>query len=170
MVAELASFLTSTPEQRLEQAEGEVRGYCGWHIAPEKQTTMVLDGPGSATLLLDTLHVTTVEAVRVDGVSLATDAYRWSTAGVITRLDGRAWLGRVEVDLTHGHSRVPPEVTGIVQAVAQRAVNNPGSNPRRQAGPFTDTNSQAGSNQAPPLALLDSEKATLSRYRIPRSR
>jgi hypothetical protein len=71
----------------------------------------------------------------------------------------------VVVELEHGFTSPPPTVQGIVQAVAQRAVNNPGSAPRTQVGPFADTASQTGFNEAPALALLKSEKDTLRRFR-----
>lgn len=166
MPAELATSLTSTDAERLEQAEGLVRSFCRWHIAPSRAATVTLRGTGSATLALPSLHVTDIESVTQDGTLLAEDDdYTWSTAGVLTSTS--TWgTDEVVVVFTHGHADVPPEVAAIVQAVAQRAVDNPGSKPRAQDGPFSDTFSQSGFNQAPALHLLDGEKAALSHYRI----
>lgn len=167
MVAELAATLTATDDERLEQAEGLVRSFCGWHIAASRTETITVRGRGRPTLLLPSLYVTAVTAVTDDGTLLVHDEdYTWSEAGVITHA---ASFGTefVEVTFTHGYDVPPPEVTGIVQAIAQRAVDNPGSRPRVQDGPFSDTFSQSGFNQAPALGLLDSEKETLRRYRIP---
>lgn len=167
MPAELAVTLTATEDERLEQAEALVRGFCGWHIAASRTETIQIRGTGRATLLLPSLYVTAVASVTDDGTLLVHDEdYTWSEAGVITRA---AAFGTelVSVTFTHGYAVPPPEVTGIVQAVAQRAIDNPGSRPRVGDGPFSDTFSQAGFNQAPALGLLDSEKETLRRYRIP---
>lgn len=168
MPAELATTLTSTEAQRLEQAEALVRGFCGWHIAPSRTVTAAqIRGTGTPTLLLPSLFVTAVSSVSDDGTALTVeDDYTWSPAGVLTRLG--YWSTKlITITYTHGYDTVPAEVTGVVQGVAQRAVQNPGSLVRTQDGPFADTYSQTGFNQSLPLALLDAEKDILRRYRIP---
>jgi hypothetical protein len=166
--AELAVTLAATEDERLEQAEALVRSYCGWHIAPSRVDAVeTLRGYGAQPLLLASLNVTAVASVVDDGTTLAlTDDYTWQPNGVILRA-GWWGTGDVVVTYTHGYDDPPPEVTAVVQAVAQRAVDNPGSRPRDQIGPFAPTYSQTGSNQAPALALLDAEKAVLDPYRIP---
>lgn len=167
MAAELATTLTATEEDRLEQAEALVRSYCGWHIAPSKSESLTLVGSGSAVLLLPSLFVTEVTSVVDDGTAVDADSFYCSPAGVLSKWSGVWGTRLVVVDVVHGYATVPPEVSGVVQAVAQRAVDNPGSRPREQVGPFADTYSQMGFNQAPALALLDAEKAALARYRLP---
>lgn len=167
MPAELATTLTATETQRLEQAEALVRAFCGWHIAPSRTVTVSVRGRGRATLLLPSLYVTAVTSVTDDGTLLVDDEdYTWSAAGIITHASAFG-AELVDVAFTHGYAAPPAEVTAIVQAVAQRAVDNPGSLTRRQVGPYSDTYSTTGTNQVPTLALLDSEKETLRRYRIP---
>ena len=168
MTAELATNLATTEGDRLEQAEALVRAYCGWHIAPSRTETVTLAGNNGRTLMLPSMHVTAVNSITSDAdTPLTADDYDWSAAGVLTART-YAWTGRsITVSITHGYTEPPAEVTGIVQAIAQRAVDNPGSRPREQAGPFADAYSQVGANQAPTLALLDSERAALRRYRIP---
>ena len=167
MPAELATTLAPTEADRLLQAEAVVRGYCKWHIAPERTEDMTLEVRGLSALVLNSLHVTEITAVTDDGETVAADDYYWSEAGVLTHRCG-VWSGRkVVVSLTHGYAEVPPEVTAIVQSVAQRAVNNPASLVRTQDGPFSETYSQAGFNVSLPIALLDAEKAILDRYRLP---
>lgn len=168
MSAELASTLTATEADRLEQAEGVVRGFCGWHIAPSRTETVLLRSRSGNTLLLPSLHVTAVSTVQDDSTALVVeDDYTWSPAGVLTRLGYWGDNTIVAVGMTHGYEEVPPEVTGVVQAIAQRAVSNPGSAIRSQAGPFSEAYSQTGANQSIPLTLLDAEKDILRRYRIP---
>lgn len=166
MAAELATSLAVTEADRLEAAESLVRGYCGWHIAPSYADQEVTLWPsGTSLLLLPSLHVTDVASVTEDGTEL--DDYQWTEAGVLTRGCWRWVTSPVVVTFTHGYDTVPPEVTAVVQAVAQRALDNPGSRPRAQDGPFADSYSQVGFNQAPALALLDAEKAILDRYKLP---
>lgn len=169
MALELAGGLVSTEADRLLQAEALVRSYCAWHIAPSREVTLTLDGLGNTVQVLPSLHVTAVTSVTDDGTLLVADTdYTWSEDGALTRADVCRWGARkIEVAFTHGYTDPPAEVTAVVQAVAQRAVDNPGSKPRQQVGPFADTFSQSGFNQAPALTLLDAEKAILDRYRLP---
>lgn len=169
MPAELADTLTATEDERLEQAEALVRSYCGWHIAPSRSAeTATVRGSDSALLFLPSLYVTEVTSVTRDGTLLAVDTdYVWNSAGILRVLGGGIW-GDVDVVVvfTHGHDFPPAEVTAVVQALAQRAISNPGSLLRTQKGPFADTYSQTGSNQSLPIALLDAEKDVLNAYRL----
>lgn len=168
MPAELYTALAATEAQRLEQAEALVRNFCGWHIAPSRVVTdSKIRGTGGATLLLPSLHVTAVSSVTDNETVLTVeDDFTWSPAGVLTN-KGHWSTDLVTVTYTHGYTTVPPEVTAIVQAVAQRAIDNPGSMTRRTVGPFTDAYSTTSPGQVATLALLDSEKETLRRYRLP---
>ena len=165
---ELAATLTATEADRLLQAEALVRGFCGWHIAPSRTETVTLPGSRGGLLMLPSLHVTAVASIVSDSdPALTADDYDWSEAGVLTARTA-PWSGRVvAVAFTHGYDTPPAEVTAIVQAVAQRAVDNPSSITRRTVGPFTDAFSTTAPGQVATLALLDSEKETLRRYRIP---
>lgn len=167
-MSELAVTLTPDETDRLLQAEALVRSHCGWHIAPSRTETMTLPASDGATLLLPSLMVTAVASVTIDGTALTADEYTWTAAGVLKRSMGWCWgSGTVVVAFTHGYDLAPPEVTAVVQAAAQRALDNPGSRPRDQVGPFAESYSQVGFNQAPALALLDAEKEILDRYKLP---
>lgn len=167
MPFELASSLTPTESDRLLQAEALVRGFCGWHIATPVTETKTLMGTGGWALTLPSLHVTAIGSIVSDGTALTVDDYDWTPEGIIYRR-GCQWTGRtIVVTFTHGYDDPPAEVTAIVQALAQRAVQNPGSGVRRQVGPFLDQFSLTGSGESAAMALLEGEKATLRRYRIP---
>ena len=172
MPAELATTLTATDEERLLQAEAAVRAYCGWHIAPVRTDDVVaLDGPSSGYLLLPSLHVTAVASVVVDGEEVDPTTYTWTRGGVLRRGTGYTWGATpsgVTVTFTHGHDAPPPAVTAVVQAIAQRAVDNPRSLVRTQVGPFGDTYSQTGFNQSLPIAVLAAEKELLAPYALPK--
>ena len=146
-----------------------MRGFCGWHIAPLREDVeLTLDGTGSGILPLPSLLVVDVTEIVEDGVTLDLDSVEWSKDGWLEKCYGR-WTRKVAgvvVTIDHGYAAVPPEVEAVVQAVAQRAVDNPGSIVRTQDGPFSETYAQTGFNQSTPLALLESEKETLGPYRI----
>lgn len=166
-MAELAESLTVTEADRLTQAEALVRAYCGWHIAPSRTVEdAVIRGSGTATILLPSLYVTAVAAINDNDTDLTVeDDYTWSAAGVVTRV-GYWSTDEVVVSYTHGYEEPPAEVTAVVQAIAQRAVNNPGGQASsRSIGPFAESYGSLATGTA--LSLLDSEMEVLRRYRIP---
>lgn len=169
MPAELATSLTATDEERLEQAEALVRAYCGWHISPSREETVEVRGKGGRTLMLPSLHVTEVASVTVDDTLLTVlDDYVWTASGIVDRGRYSCWSDAlVEVVMTHGYETVPADVTAVVQAIAQRAVDNPSSLISETAGPFSETYSSTGAGHLSTLSLLESERDTLRRYRIP---
>lgn len=159
---DLAVTLTATEDDRLEQAEAMVRGYCGWHIAPSRTETVTLYPDGSGQMALPSLYVTGVASVTETGYPalLSTD-YRWYPHGEILRIQPWYWntrTGGVDVTFTHGYQDPPADVTAVVQALAQRLVANTAGLKSKTVGPFSETYS---------TELLSLEKATLSRYRIP---
>jgi hypothetical protein len=169
-MADLAETLSPTQGDRLDQAEALVRAYCGWHIAPSQPDTYTVRTYGNGTIFLPSLHVTSVESVTEADAPLGIgDEYLWlAPSGIITRRGGRwAYDSDVVVEFTHGYEQVPAEVTAVVQAIANRAVDNPSGVTREQMGPFARSFSLTGANEASTVALLESEKAALSRYRLP---
>lgn len=115
------------------RAEAEVRAYCGWHIAPEREDdTLTLDGPGGPLLVLPTLHVVSVASVAENGVDVDPEGYAWSAAGVIRRTSSTpTWNGScgwtnelrgLTVTLTHGYTEMPLDVTAVIERMAARAV------------------------------------------------
>lgn len=167
-MSELAVDLTPTEDDRLLQAEAVVRSYCRWHIAPSRTETLTLRAEGMTSVMLPSLYVTEIASITDDGTDLvlSTD-YRWYEDGIIDRVDAYWGSGDVVVVYTHGYSLPPDDVAGVVQAIAQRAVDNPRSLTRETKGPFTDVYSQTGANQSLALALLPEEKTILSPYRLP---
>lgn len=164
---ELAYDLAASEADRLEQAEALVRGFCGWHIAPSRSETVTVDGSGGQILHVPTLHLTAVTSVVEDGTTVDLADLGVYPGGYIYRAAG--WCGKrraVVVTMTHGWDAAPAEVTGVVQAVAQRAVSNPKSQVNPSVGPFRDSNSATGSAESAALALLPSEKHLLARYRL----
>lgn len=181
---ELAPNLDPTPDDRLLQAEAMVRAFCGWHIAPSRDETLVLDGRGGCNLMLPSLYVTAITSVVENGVDLVegTD-FTWSQAGWVFRSSwaGGWWydagdygssfpipgwwttqLRGVVVELTHGYEDVPAEVTAVVQAVGQRLVDNPTGLEQQVVGPFSE---KYGTSDA---LFSTGDHAVLEHYRLPR--
>lgn len=177
---ELVTNLQAGEDERLLQAEAVVRDFCGWHIAPVRTQSVVLHGLGASSLLLPSLYVTgVVSVVQGDGTEVDPEHYEWTKGGVLRPKGGLTWwhyfshpwhlrTDPVTVTFTHGYEQPPPPVTAVVQAVAQRAMDNPRSLVREQAGPFSETYSQTGFNQSLPIALLAAEKELLAPYALPK--
>lgn len=149
---ELAFALAApSDEARLEQAEAEVRGFCGWHIAPSRTETVTVEGDGGAVLLLPSLHVTAVSEILDEDGDAVTD-FKWRRSGVLR--GGVRWAAGREykVTFTHGHPAVPRDVEAAVQAIASM---DPVRGILRSAGPFHYEPRQ------------DALSSTLHRYRLP---
>jgi hypothetical protein len=158
---ELATTLTATDEERLEQAEALVRAYCGWHIAPSRTETVEVRGKGGRTLMLPSLHVTDVVSVTADETLLVVeDDYVWTASGILDRGFYGCWSDVVvEVEMTHGYEEVPAEVTAAVQSLAQRMVDGTAGLTSKTIGPFSESYSGT--------VLSSSEMESLRGYRIP---
>lgn len=105
-----------------------VRVECGWHIAPERTETVTLDSPGGRVLMLPTLHLTSVAAVRNMLPDTPTDLIGWrkSRAGMLSA--GCRWpcgFESVEVTMTHGYANCPAGLAAAIGALCAVAALNP---------------------------------------------
>lgn len=149
-----------------EAAEAAVRAYCGWHIAPVKTETIKLDGTGTRTLFLPSLHVTDITALKVCGVVQDVTNLEWSQNGFVRA--HRRWPDRlraVEITFSHGFESAP-DVAEIVLAIADREVASPSGVVREQAGQVSVSYSQVAPGVAGGIALLAHEKAILDKYNV----
>jgi hypothetical protein len=157
-VADLAAGITPADDTEiLAQAEAIVRDFCGWVVSPPETVTVVIESRGGCTLLLPSAFITDVVSVTVvDGAELT--GYRLTGAGILA--DIHFPCGPIEVEFTHGYAadEVPPAVTRVVQAVAQRIKGRAGIGglKSRQAGPFAESYG---------VELDEAEQATLTPYR-----
>lgn len=172
MPAELATSLgPPTDDDLLLQAEAAVRTYCGWHIAPVRTTTLVLQ-PRGYTVLLPTLRLVEVVALENNLLELAPpETYSYTSDGVLelpreTVPTWRAYWGQryslapspITVTFRHGYDEVPADVAGAVRGLAMRAKGNPGALLSRTTGPFSES---YGSD------LFGADRGTLDLYRLP---
>jgi hypothetical protein len=152
----------------LDGVSAAVRNWCGWHVFPDLQQTVTLDGPGGRYLALPTRHVATVTAVTENGTTLVDGVdYRWSTDGSIKRVT-RYWTDdyrAITVTYTHGFEDVP-DVTAVVLSVAARLLASPMGAVSESAGGVTVKWSETTRGVAGGLGILDHEYALLAPYRI----
>lgn len=143
-------------------AEGAVRDYCLWHVAPVREQTFALDGGRKRRLLLPTMRLREVLSVEANGVDV-TDRVKGSESGVIEMEGGfPCGLGSVLVRVSHGYdpSEVP-SVQGIIASAASRFAESLGSIVQSQSAGGSSVTYFLGSE-----ALLGSEKSKLQRYRL----
>jgi hypothetical protein len=131
------------PETRrqLDVALAALRHYCGWHVMPVVDTTLVLDGPGGKLLTLPTLNLRQVDWVVEDGVAIDPGDITWAANGRIVKRDGRRWSDRmsgVTVSFRHGFDSLPDLETVMLTWIDRGglAQEQLGTGGVRVVGPF----------------------------------
>ena len=112
----------------VDAAVGAIRAVAGWHIAPERTETVVVDSRGGAVVYLPTRYLIAVTEVRdmTDTVPRVITDWRDSVRGKLQLGYPCGWpigLGAIEVDIVHGYEICPPELLPIVAEYA-RAVSS----------------------------------------------
>lgn len=163
------------PPSLADQAVAFVQTYCGWHVAPELDETLTLDGPGSWALILPTLHVASIASITEVGTLLVDEAdYTWSEAGIVRRRswgwDSEVWVPgwwssdyrSIVVELTHGFADWPPDLAGVISAMTERLTENPTGLEQITVGPFSEKYASSGG------VLSAGEQFVLDSYRLPK--
>lgn len=163
-------------------ASAAVQNYCRQILeeVEDDELTLSID-TARRTILLPEQPVTAVTSVVEDDTELTVGTdYRWTRAGVLTRM-GRnwstAWAG-VVVTYTHGYGAIPDDLKSVCVQAAARAYRAglgsaaaggiPNIQSEQADGDYSVTFApQANGNgaSAPPL-LLQSEKDLLTRFRV----
>lgn len=160
-VSDLDDYRGGDDEAILAQAQGAIRRYCGWHVAPSIPETLTLDGSGSRSLWLPSMYVTAVASITDCGTTVDAADYDWSANGYVRRRCG-CWSPRprqIVVTLTHGYEDIPPELIGVAVSMATRRASSPAGVRREQTGPFSVE--YAGSD------LLQQERDILDQFKLP---
>lgn len=156
-----------TTEDARALAEAEVRGYCGWHVAPERTEDLVLDGSDASVLVLPSLHVTAVNNITVDGAAVDVSTVEWSGAGFLRR--AAVWASRlrgVVVNVTHGYAEWPVEVDAVAERIAARAIELVDAS--QVFGQVGQVRYAAGVEGLRNVRLVgEAEQWVLDRYRLP---
>lgn len=159
---------TVGPEFWLNAANGAVRRFCGWHVAPLLEETLTLDGSGGRVLLLPSKRVVEILAVSNDGADVTANVDH-SKAGIL-ELVGGTWsnrLGKITVSLKHGFDlEEVPEVAGVIASLRTRGASNAGTVVAQAMGPASVRNATGKDGGTLSIPLLQSEKDTLEPYRL----
>lgn len=153
----------------LAAAVDDIRAECGWHIAPEVAETFTLRSDGQDALVLPTLKLTDVLAVRYwDGTSWADVAgwdpvLGWDPRSCCVFRPGGFPRGRVQVDVLHGYTKAPPS---LVKGVARLASGRPAAS--EVAAENLPGHSVQFRDNTPAAATMASfaSSGSLSRYRL----
>jgi hypothetical protein len=158
--------VTTTPTEE-DFAIAEVRGYCGWHIAPEVTEDVTLDGTLSTVLRLPTLKLVELNSLSIcEHVIDVTEhsEVEWSAGGWLRRAAGfGGQLRGVVANITHGFETMPLDVPAVIDGIADRS------------GWITDQYVQVGQvrvatgGDGAPIGgeLSSSDIAVLDRYKLP---
>lgn len=104
----------------VSEAAGAVRAEARWHIAPEVTETLEVYTAGSRVVILPSLHIVSVAAVR--NADTGDEIGGWRLRKDAVALTSRHPLPEViEVDMTHGYEKCPPELVGLVVSRVGRA-------------------------------------------------
>lgn len=161
-----AAIADDLADDLLVRASAAVRNECGgWSITRETDLQLVLDGPGTSTLMLPTLKLREVKALAENGIVVDVSTLDVSAGGMVEKRSGGCWtrrLGGITVTIDHGYDEVPADVAGVVVSVAAKAFANPTSQQAAAAGIVTDTFGRGHG----PMTLSDAEKALLTPWRL----
>jgi len=115
----LAPSLPITDPQRLLQAEAAVRDFCGWHIAPQLEEAVDVEGSHFYTQVLRTRRLVSVTDVTLDDVPLVEDEhFRVNAAGILERIDGGLFTGRLKLTMVHGYEIPPLPIQAVIADMA----------------------------------------------------
>lgn len=169
-VAQLAAFLgreidSDDPAalQALDIASSSVRAYCGHHVSLATDDVAVLDGTGTAVILLPAIPISEVASVSVNDVELTEERYRWSSKGFIMRQDGLTFPSSpqsVQVTYTHGWAEIPPAIVGVVVSLAGRMLDGSAGIKQESLGSYSVTYA------SPTPTLQAAETMALDPFRV----
>ncbi|BAD54887.1 hypothetical protein [Nocardia farcinica] len=156
---------TGIEQMRLAAIVRDIRDYCGWHIAPAVEQTLVVDGSGATVQPLPTLRLNSITEVKENGHVLATDGFEWSHDGTLRR--ATPWTSRlrgIEATVNHGHDAVPENIVSVILDAASAALSlevgeGAAAGPETM-GPFSFGASEGG------VTFTAAQRRVLDRYRI----
>lgn len=149
----------SSPAPEVTPGLAAVRSWCGWHIAPSVTESIKVEGEGGRVLLLPSLHVTDVTAIRNESGD-ETSGWKWRENGIVRG----CWTcdELYEVDLTHGYTNMPAELVNIIDQIDGEGVGARIAT-SQSTGPFAESFASSVDLEAQPLSV----RSVLARYRLP---
>lgn len=154
----------------LAAASAAIRLWCGWHIWPVVDESMILDDPGTGLLSLPTLRMHSLQSLNVNGYAVLNPS--WSHLGDIRLPDshpGRcihhSSFRAINIRLRHGFASVP-DIQQIVQQSVALALSSPLGATREQAGQVSISWATTAPGVSGGLALLERDFQVLSAYKL----
>lgn len=151
------SASTSGLQGRIDGVVSALRKRCGWHVFPERQDTIRVDGPGGWVLSLPTLRLVDLVDLRERGIALGSDEIQWSEIGLVKRNGPRPWTTDyrgIEVSIVHGFDDCADLIDSILTIAGRGGIR-----------PLGETSIRVGERQTN-YQVLESELATWDRYRL----
>lgn len=147
-------------------SDAVIRNFCGWHVTPVIDETLILDGNGSKRLCIPSLQVEDVIQLKIRGTEVVT--YSWSADGWLTLPNGSVFPDEdrcVEVTVKHGF-RYAPEIAQVKRGLQSRAAMSPAGNiVHQRAGSQSVTFGSVG-GEVRGMSLLQQEQEILAKYRL----
>lgn len=137
------------------------RAYCGWHVIPEVEETVTVDGPGSPLLVVPTLRLVDVTELSEDGTAVDLAGVEWSGRGLLRKTSRACWTGRyrgIAATIKHGFASAPDFNSAVLAAV-----DRIGAGGGETVGPFKFPDSGSASAGS---TFSAAEKAILDLYRL----
>lgn len=157
----LARFADEDAAQAaIDAALAAVRRYCGWHVTPEREDELVIDGPGTRLLSLPTLNLVELTSISESGVALNVADLDVSSSGLVRKVSGACWSGRygaITVTMTHGFDDAQDFQAAVLSFIDRESLAVTGGHPR-VVGPFqfeTEPLAVASAFSVKELSLLD---------------
>lgn len=138
------------------------RRYCGWHVIPELEESITVDGPGSPLLVLPTLRLVDLSALSEDGTVLDVAGLEWSGRGLVRKSGHTCWTGRfrgITATITHGFATAPDFNAAVLSAVDRVASGGGGET----VGPFKFPDAGKAESDS---TFSGAERAILDLYRL----
>ena len=140
------------PVSKIDVAAAAVRAEAGWHIAPVVTETITVGTWGGLDVVLPSLRVVSVTAVRSAG-SVVAD-WILEPGGFLYLRKG--WgIGFIEVDLVHGYDSTPKDLFPLLASLAARTTRDP------------DVQTQTIGQVSISYRNVASTDPTLSKYKLP---
>lgn len=154
----------------LDGASAGIRRFCGWHIAPVLEQTLVLDGSGSRLLVVPTMRLSAVLALSNEGTAVDDlTTVDFSEHGMVTWRGGRFTdrYGQVTARIRHGFDLAEvADVAQIVKQVTANALSSPMGATQEQAGALSVSWATTAPGVSGGLSLLERDLAVLAQYRL----
>ena len=159
----------------LSAVSATIRGYCGWHVAPNVTCYVETNGPGRI-ITVPTLAMTDLIEVTENGEELDVDDIEWLSSGLIRKPPSMCWhhpgwhpkWRSVHVTYESGYDMdAVPDLAAIVSQVASNHLAAPAGVRSERAGNVEIAYNSMASGVSGGVTLLGRDMAMLAPYRLP---